>query len=262
MPVIPNPDIGTTQATNTYSRYLRINNDCVETDPCTPCEEPPCFSSIDKMFFLDSDVFTYQFNFAVESVLLKDIATGDTIIDLTAEWGSGNFVVATMSDVPADVGCFYIQVNEDCCFEFYFERVTDTQCEEQTLLIESTYPTVDCYGHNYNSGYSNRMRLNARILRLGSESDANPSRDEDEYAEEDIYNVWSFATMTDYPRNSFIQLMLEVVLRGFSLTVETRTQILTFEKYTGSIRTEVGQERDFFTRVELNEIKCKLKYLC
>lgn len=248
----------------TVTRTKLIDNlyDCPDIVPCGECGVCKYL-----MPFQTDDVFYYFIGFVADTVELWDTAT-DTFIMAANSWLSGAMLIVDFSILPPSLTCFYIKLKrglEECCFEFSFQRVEpqtpNGTCVDDTLLIQSTYPFKDCLGNNYQAGFSNQMRVWARLRRMTNETEVKED-DNDRVFEEKINDVYSFKTTKLLPSESYTQRLLETVLRGFDLTITTPDRIYEFRKFTESISNAAESFEDWQIDVELKTYRCKLRYYC
>ncbi len=124
--------------------------------------------------FAEDDVFFFQFNDNVLSVVLKDELTDDVISPNGVSIDGKQFSI-DFSQIDASVKCFYITVNGDCRLSHGYERAT---CRD-TVLCEGIYlaGSKDLQGNRYSNSFSNRIRIYGQLEWVSEETEQETKND-------------------------------------------------------------------------------------
>jgi hypothetical protein len=210
------------------------------------------------MSFVAGDEFVYNFNFDVTSVKLMDINTGLELADKTGTWKTGNKQVTFKADDRSGLDCFFIKVNDDCCFCFAFQL---DPCPENSMLIESFYDLGDrdCGGNLYDGVYSNRMRFTADLRAVRVEANAE-NNDDDEVISRKVTEVYEINFQQFFGHDSFIRKHLTMnILQGETPTITLIDgTVHEFDSFTDSIKAETDAfNRKWIPIIELKKQPCE-----
>lgn len=247
--------------TVTRTRDISTFYECVSITPCTSC--PPCIGY--KMPFLESDIFTIAVDFKIVNVRLKRL--DNTLIQLQNSWASNNILTIDFSDVPDNIKCFYIELERKdgsfCCFEFAYERV-GIDCHDSTVLISSYYDTRDCLGNNYQTGYSNQIRIYALLEHISNESEITKS--DDKIISEEIRDVYQLsfnrAGFGLTPDTWLHAHFTKSVMRGIVVYAQKANKSFEFEKFEGNIEASQNVTSDWYPVIRLKMLACEQDFIC
>ena len=218
----PNSGVVTDTGTVTRTRPIGFLYDCVD-NPFVPCCD--CFPADGQiMYFIEGDVFTYQLNFAPDSLTAYNF--DGTVIGDFNTWIFGNTLAINVDDLPSEVQCFYFSIisrEERYCFDFGLKRYVTNDidycyggdCGIGTITIESLYTRIDCQGNLYNQEipYSNMRRFLAEIEFIGSAEEARLV--DNIRVSSKVYNQFQVRILQPLKQNSrLLAEFVEVIMRG------------------------------------------------
>lgn len=189
--------------------------------PCGDCREY-------FLPFLETDVFWFQFNFAVVTVELKKESDG-SVITPDGVTIDGNQFSVDMSELPSNIECFYIEVNGFCRLRHGYEKA---RCSD-TVLIEGIYGEnkTDLNGVTYQNGFSNRVRLYAELEKTADETEE--LRVNDRLTSIKIQDVYELRSNRLLKNQSWILgHLLKSVLRAPSINAEYQGNSYLYETMT------------------------------
>lgn len=258
-----NQVFGNPTLTGTRTRFLDVSGffDCIAFDPCCNCVIPPCFT--DFAPFIAGDEFVYNFNFEVTTVKLMSVETGVELADVSGTWKTGNKQITFKADDTAGNDCFFVKVNEDCCFCFAFQKEL---CPENTMLIESFYGLGerDCGGNTYDGVYSNRMRIVGSLKAERVESNPETNED-DEVISRKVTEVYELNFQRFWGHESFLRKHLTLnILQGENPTITLLDgTVHEFDDFTGNIESETEAfNKNWISIIELKKEPCERYKSC
>ena len=254
MDITPIPTVSVDSETWTRLIDLSGFSDCILVDPCCAC---PVTCYYDILPYIESDNFTFGFNFDVTSVKTVNL-DGTEISDVTGSWKTGARQITIKGSEAPD--CFSVKLNDDCCFCFAYQKASD--CGIGTLLIESTYSDVDCHGNQYSGGYSNAIRIYGQMIHDGSAAENTEDEDGNSVSMKirEIYLVDMLKQLRE--RGFPILHLTKVVLRGADVTVtESDGTATEFDIFTDTVNRETNTGY-WLPSFELQTKPCELDFGC
>ena len=252
--ITPVPTVSTD--TETWTRLIDLSGftDCITLSPCCPYPVE-CYN--DRLPIIDSDNFTFGFNFDVTQVRTIEL-DGTVIADVTGSWKTGAKQITVKGSEAPD--CFSVLINDDCALCFSYEKIPD--CGKSTLLIESTYEDRDCHGNRYGDGYTNAIRVYGDMRYVTNTAEIEEDEDNNIISNKirEIYGVRLLSLL--FERGYPIFHLTKVALRGFDLTVtETDGTATVFDIFTDSV--SINLEYNYWLAdFELTTLPCELNYGC